>query len=162
MKKKFQQGIGIIEVLIAASIITIGLLALIESYNVYLNFALANSGNVQAAYLLEEGIEGMTFIRDKAWTTNIALLSTSTVYYLAFDASASTWKATTTPQYIDNTFLRTIGLADVKRDTNGYIVTTGGTYDASTKLINVTLQYFQGHSTTTRTMSSYISNINGD
>ena len=162
MNKKSQQGIGVIEVLIGASIITIGLVALIESYNVYLNYALANSGNVQAAYLLEEGIEGMTFIRDKGWTANIAPLSTTTTYYLAFDAVGSTWKVTTTAQYIDNTFLRKVGITDVNRDASGYIVSSGGTYDASTKLMTVTLDYFQGHGTTTRTMSSYISNINGD
>jgi Tfp pilus assembly protein PilV len=157
-----QRGIGLIEVIIGAAIISVGVIALIQGYNIYLNYALANSGNVQAAYLLEEGMEGLTFIRDKAWTPNILPLSTTTTYYLAFDATASTWKATTTVQYVDGVFLRTIGITDVARDTNGYVVTSGGTYDSNTKKIQVTLQYHQGHATTTRTMTSYIANVNAD
>lgn len=160
--RKNENGIGLIEVIIGASIISVGIIALIQGYNIYLNYALANSGNVQAAYLMEEGMEGVTFIRDKGWTANIFPLSTTTTYYLAFDNSASTWKATTTVQYVDGTFLRTINVNDVARDASAYIVTSGGTYDSNTKKITVTVKYFQGHATTTRTMTSYIANVNAD
>jgi Tfp pilus assembly protein PilV len=163
MKKRLNtRGIGLIEVLIAASIITIGILALIEGYTIYVNYALANTGNVQAAYLMEEGLEVMTFIRDKGWTANIANLSTTTTYYIAFNTSLNTWTTTITPQYVDVAFLRSFQIQDVNRDFNARITSSGGTYDPETKLIQETIQYYQGHGTTTRTLSTYITNLNND
>ncbi len=116
--------------------------------------------NVQAAYIAEEGLEAMTFMRDNGWTAKIAPLSTSSVYYLAF--SNNTWVATTAIQYIDTTIVRTIELDEVKRDGTGEIVTTGGTADPDTRLVTVNVNYFQGHATTTRTMSTYLTNLNAD
>jgi Tfp pilus assembly protein PilE len=162
MKRQNTQGIGLIEVLIAASIITIGILALIEGYTIYVNYALANTGNVQAAYLTEEGLEVMTFIRDKGWTANIANLSTTTTYYIVFNTSLNTWTTTITPQYIDVAFLRSFRIQDVNRDINARITSSGGTYDPGTKLIHETIEYYQGHGTTTRTLSTYITNLNND
>lgn len=160
MKRSSQQGIGLVEVLIASSIIVVGVLTIIEAFNIYVSYALANNGNVQAAYLMEEGLETMTFFRDNGWTTYISKLSTTTTYYLK--TVSSTWATTTTQQYVDSQFVRKLTLTDVNRDASGYIVSSGGTYDPNTKKITVTIEYSQGHATTTRSMSTYIANINND
>ncbi len=159
MKGIFHRGIGLIEVLVGVSIIAIGFLALSDSYTKYVKYALANNKNVQAAYIGEEGLEAVSFLRDKSWSTYIAPLGTTTTYYLAWDSTNSFWKATTTAQYVDSTFLRTVGVTDVKRDSNGRIISSGGTYDPNTKQITVTEQYSQGHATTTKSMTTYIANI---
>ncbi len=162
MKKNRQKqtlGIALLEVVVAAAIISVGTLAFISSYLIYFNYALANSGNVQAAYLEEEGLELMSYFRDQGWTANIYPLSTTTIYYLAFNPGGQT---TSAPQYIDGTFLREITLDDVFRDANSKIVNSGGTFDPNTKLVTVTVQYFQGHGTTTKSVSSYITNVNQD
>jgi hypothetical protein len=158
--KTTQKGIGLIEVIIAAAIITTGLVALIQCYNIYLTYAFANNGNVQAAYLLEEGVEAMTLMRDKGWTNNFAKLSTTTVYHLRF--ATSTWATTTSPQYIDSFFLRTVELDDVFRDANGQMVTAGGTFDTNSRKVTVTVNYFQGHATTTKSLVTYLTNLNAD
>jgi hypothetical protein len=79
-----------------------------------------------------------------------------------FDTASSTWKATTTVEYVDGVFLRSFNLDDVWRDVNGEIVTSGGIYDTDTKSVMATINYFQGKATTTRTMTTYITNINED
>ena len=105
---------------------------------------------------MEEGLEVVTFLRDKGWANNIAKLSTTTIYYLSW--SGTDWATTTTPQYVDGMFLRKISVADVKRDGSDRIASSG-TYDPNTKQITATVEYYQGHSTTTRVMSTFITNL---
>ena len=153
------QGFGLIEVLVGVTIIVVGILALNTAYTTYIKYALANQSNSQAAFLGEEAMEGTTFLRDKGWTSYIAPLSTTTTYYLNF--TGGYWNLTSTAQpYVDSQFLRTIAITDVKRDSSTYnIVSTGGIYDPNTKQITSTISYYQGHATTTQTMSTYITNI---
>jgi Tfp pilus assembly protein PilV len=154
-----KKGFGLIEILVGSAIIVTGILALSEGYVQYMKFALANEKNIQAAYLAEEGLEAMTYLRDWGWTAKIKPLSTTTPYQLYW--TGSYWTTVTTNQYVDGIFLREITIADVKRDGNGKIATTG-TYDPNTKLVTATLSYVQGHATTSKSISTYISNINAD
>ena len=158
MKNKFRKnrGFGLVEIVIGAAIISIGILAVSTSYTVYVQYALSNQKNVEAVYIIEEGIEAMKFLRDMGWDGNIAPLSTATTYYLEFNGSY--WATTTIPQYVDGQFLRSINISDVMRDGSDRI-SASGTLDPDTKQITSTVSYWQGHSTTTRSMSTYISNI---
>jgi Tfp pilus assembly protein PilV len=153
---KSNQGMALVEILIGSAIISMGILAISTSYTEYYKYALANQKNVEATYLLEEGLEVATLFRDKGWAGNIAGVSTTTTYYLTF---SSDWATTTTAQYVDGTFLRSVNFYDVKRDGSDDIVISGGTYDPNIKKVTVTVSYWQGHSTTTKTMSAYIANL---
>jgi hypothetical protein len=155
---KYKKGMGVIEVLIGATIITVGVLALITAFNTYLKYALSNDKNAQAAYLGEETLESLGFLRDGSWKGNIKNLSTTTTYYLAWNVTKSWWQPTTTPQYVDGIFLRSFTLTDVFRDGNGKIASTG-TFDPSAKFITVSLSFFQGHSTSTKTMATYLTDL---
>lgn len=165
IKNYFNKGIGSLEILIGAAIIVTGILALIVAFNSFFSFALANDKNVQSAYLAEEGLEVMTFLRDGSYSKNIAPLSTSIPYYLvwnnatSWNGGVSSWEITTTPQYVDGVFLRQINISNVYRGESGNIVASDGTLDPNTRLVTVTLQYFQGHATTTETMSTYLTNF---
>lgn len=152
------RGMSLIEVVIGSTIIVTGIVALSSTFAYYVKFALGNENNIQASYLAEEGLEAVTFLRELSWATNIQPLSTTTPYYLAWDSTTSLWKATTTPQYVDGKFLRQITIADVKRDVNDKIATVG-TYDPHTKQIFVSVQYYQGHATSTQSLSTYITNL---
>lgn len=158
-KIQTNRGMSIIEVLIGSAIIVTGILALIATHAGYTQFALKNEKNTEITYLLEEGIEAVYFLRDKGWATYIAPLSTSTTYYLAFNDSY--WAATTTPQYVDSTFLRKITVSDVMRDSNSDIASSG-TLDVNTKKITAAISYSQGQATTTQTISTYVGNIYGN
>ncbi|MBI4155984.1 MAG: hypothetical protein HY507_01995 [Candidatus Zambryskibacteria bacterium] len=152
----YQRGSALIEIIIGAAIISSGILAAEVSYNTYLSYALNNQSNVQATYLLEEGLEGVTLLRDKGWTGFIASLSTTTAYYLVLNTTY--WASTTTPQYVDGLFLRGFILSDVKRDINDNVASSG-TYDPNTKQVTASVSYWQGYATTTKTISTYITNI---
>ena len=153
MKKNY--GMALVEILIGSAIISVGVLTASSVFSTYVEYSFANQKNIQASYLLEEGLEVVSFFRDVSWT-NISSLSTTTTYYLVWNSNS--WATTTTPQYVDGEFLRKINVADVKRGT-GDRISDSGTYDPLTKKITATVEYWQGHATTTRTISTYIANI---
>lgn len=150
---------ALLEIIIGASVITVGILAIITSYNLYFQYALANQNNAQVGYLLEEGLEVVSFLRDGSWAENISTLSTSTIYYISFNGSS--WATTTSPQYVDGKFLRSFNVSDVFRDINDDI-SSSGAYDPNTKQVTVSVSFVQGHSTTTKSISTYMTNIYGN
>jgi hypothetical protein len=153
-----RQGVGLLEVVIGSAIILTGILSLVAAYNVYLRYALDNERNVQAAFLLEEGIESVKLIRDGGWSNYITPLAAGTMYYFHFDGSL--WSATTTAgQHVDGVFLRTFTIENVYRDGDGDIVTAGGSLDSDTKKVTVTIAFRIRSGTTTRSISTYITNM---
>jgi len=152
-----QKGFSLVEVVVAISIILVFLTALVGTYNVYLRVALQNSDTAKAAYLAEEGIEAIKLLRDTSWDEKIATLSTNTPYYLVF--SGGTWQTSVSETYIDSLFLRSITIGDVYRDSESDIVTSGGTLDGNAKQITVTVAWHYRGATTTKEMSTYITNL---
>lgn len=155
-KSKKIKGFSLVEVVIGSAIIFLVVMGIVVTSNYFLKLALANVPKVKSSFLLEEGIEAVKFLRDKSYILNIQSLSTSTPYYLVFDGY---WKATTTPNYIDGFFERTFVLEDVYRDVDKVIVSTPGTLDPKSRFITVSVSWFNNNATTTRTMSTYITDI---
>lgn len=153
---KYNQGFGLIEIIIGSAIVSLGVFAIVNSFNTYTQYALNNQYAIQTAYLLEEGIEVMRFFGDKGWAGHIAPLSTTTTYYLTF--SSGNWATTTVPQYIDGRLLRSVTVSDVRRNGTDKIA-PNGVYDPNTKLVTVTVLQYVKSATTTKTLSAYIFNI---
>lgn len=152
-----KNGFTLVEVIVATSIILVFLSAMLGAYNLYLQMALTNTEKVKATFLLEEGIEAMKLIRDTSWTSGIANLGNNTPYSLAFSGTA--WSATTTHSYVDGVFERYVTLAAVERNASSEIVSSGGTVDADTRLITVTVSWNDRGATSTRSLSTYLTNI---
>ncbi len=152
---KTKTGFALVDVIVAASIISVSLFAFVSVAQKSVELSKKSLYSTEAGFLLEEGAEAVKMIRDGAWT-NITGLSTSSTYYLSWSGSA--WSLTTTSSTI-GVFTRTITVANVNRDANDDITTSGGTLDSGTKKITVTVSYPYGASTTTRTLPFYISNI---
>jgi prepilin-type N-terminal cleavage/methylation domain-containing protein len=150
-----KSGFTLVEVVVASAIIVTGVLALSEGYTRYVKFAQINEKNIQAVYLAEEGLEAMTHIRDQSWAS-IRTLSTSSPRYIYWNSTR--WQTTTTPEYVDAVFLRSFTIGDVYRNGSDQIASSG-TYDPDTKYITVNVAYKQGQSTTTKTLSTYLTNI---
>jgi type II secretory pathway pseudopilin PulG len=151
------RGMGLVEIVIGAAIITTTIVALLSTFTMYTKYAIANQKNIQATILMNEGFEAVRFMRDYSWTVYIAPLTTGTQYYLNFNGSL--WVATTTPQtYVDGLFLRTFQLDSVYRDTNEDIAASG-TLDINTKKVTVSISYVAGHATTTTSSSAYITKL---
>ncbi len=157
----FKKGSGLVEILVAVFIFTIVLGSLITASNMYLSGAEDNLKSAKGAYIAQEGIEAVKIIRDADWNT-ISALSDNTNYYLYFDTSSSTnniWKATSTASSVDSIFTRIFKVNAVYRDSNGRIVSSGGTLDSDTEEVTVSVSWKSKNSTTTKTISTYITNI---
>jgi Tfp pilus assembly protein PilV len=158
MKQIRKKGMGMLEILIGSSIIVIGLVAIIQSYNYYLHIALTNTPAIQASYLLEESVEAMRSLRDQSWTSNIASLSTSNTYYLSYNTTTNKWSTTGTNAFIDRTFERKITVASVYRDASNDIVSSG-TLDTNTRKITATVSWQNQGATTSKSVSTYLTNL---
>ena len=136
---KLNKGLSLVEVVIASAIILAAVLVLLGVHSLYLKVALSNSNTVKAAYLAEEGIENVRFLRDSGWTTNISNLTSTTTS-------------------VDG-FVRVVTLATVRRDASGDIVTSGGSIDANTKLVTSSISWWSVTATTTKSISTYLTDI---
>ena len=151
-----ESGTGLIEIILALSIVLLGVFALLKTYNYYLRFALSHRHDAKVALLLEEGIEAIKILRDVSWSQKIATLSSGSVYSLEF--VNSTWSATTSRKYVDGVFDRTLVLSDVYRDSSDDIAGSG-VLDSNTKKAVVLVAYNGIVGTTTKSVSVYVTNL---
>ncbi|MEK9171925.1 MAG: prepilin-type N-terminal cleavage/methylation domain-containing protein [Patescibacteria group bacterium] len=157
LNKNPNSGLTLVEVLIATSVILVFLLAFSSVHNLYLKTAFSNGEVIKATELAEESLEVVRFLRDSSWNTNIAPLSLDTDYYLVFEGGE--WQVTTTEALIDSLFERVVTLSAVYRDTSADIVSGGGTLDPGTLLVVSNVSWSRGGATTTKSISTYITNI---
>ncbi|HEY4516604.1 MAG TPA: hypothetical protein VJG64_01515 [Candidatus Paceibacterota bacterium] len=155
--KPVHTGFVLIEALVASAIVAVVLAGVIGALLLTLRAALGNNAKVQSAFLAEEGLEAVRILRDDSWSANIATHSSGVDFYLAFDGT--TWRATSTNAFIDNTFERAVVLEDVYRDGSHDITESGGTLDNNTKKITVSVSLLDHGATTTRALSTYLTNM---
>jgi len=154
---KNQKGLSLVEVIIATSIIVIFLTALIGAYSLYLNLSLSNLQKVRATFLAVEGIEAVKILRDTEWSSQIGPIVSGTDHYIDF--TGGTWVATTSALMIDNFFERVFVLSDVNRDASSDITESGGTLDPNTKKVTVTVSWNDKGATSTKVISTFITNL---
>lgn len=151
-----KSGFGLLEIVVAVSLAAVALFSISAVSQVSLRVVEENTKKIQAAFLLEEGIEALKIMRDESWQTAINPLASNTDYFLEF--TGNMWKATTTPVFVDGIFERKFNLFDVYRDINDDI-TQAGTLDADTKKIKVLVSWNSRAGTTTRAITTYITNL---
>ncbi|GMU73861.1 MAG: hypothetical protein AMXMBFR44_0600 [Candidatus Campbellbacteria bacterium] len=150
-----KRGVGLIEIVIGVGIFVVIVVSLLGAYRFFVRFSGTTAQTTKAYFLLEEGLEVARVLRDANWET-LSTLSVETPYYLSF--SGNMWSPTSTPVVIDSTFYRTITLSNVYRDGDEDIAETG-TLDPNTYFVTATVSWFRGGATTTRTLSTYITNL---
>ena len=160
MTKNKQNGFSLLEIVIGVGIIAISIFSLMAVSVLSFKVIEENTKNIQAAFLLEEGVEALKVLRDSSWTNNIAPLSGGADYYLDF--SNGSWQATSSNIYIDDVFERKFTLENVNRDTNDDIVSSGGTLDPDTKKLSLFVSWYGRNGTTTQSISTYITNLFGN
>lgn len=160
-KKNLRRGVSLVEVLIASAIIMTSVVSIMGVYGGLTSIAIRNTAKVQAGMLLDEGAEALRFMRDVSWSTNINPLINGTTYALYWDYSASNygWRATTTKDMIDGQFDRTFVLSSVNRDASSFdIVNSGGTLDTGTRKATITVSWYDGVATTSKSIIMYLFN----
>ncbi len=147
-----------VEILIAATIISLSVISIAVAYGNFVSLSTQNTAKVQAAFLLDEGVEAIKTMRGESWS-NLASTTASTTYYFIWNTDR--WRATTTPVVVDTKFHRTFVVSPVYRDvaTFNILPDTSGTLDAGTKLVDITVAWDEKGSTTTRSTSMYIFNL---
>ncbi len=150
-------GLTLVEVLVATSIILAFLLGLLGAHSLYLRTAFSNGEVIKASMLAEESLEAIRFLRDSSWDTNILPLSLDTDYYLVFNAGS--WQTSTENIFVDNLFERKVRFSAVYRDASSDIITSGGTLDPDTLLVVSGVSWLKSGATTTKSISTYLTNI---
>ena len=152
-----QKGISLVEVIIASSIIAVSMIYISNVYGNFLALSVENTDRVQAAFLLDEGVEAIKTMRGYSWSS-IASSTASSTYYLTWQNSR--WQSTTTSALIDSKFTRNYTVSNVYRDSSTLnIVSSGGVLNTDSKLINVNVSWDNNGTTTTKQTSFYIFNL---
>ncbi len=144
-----------VEVLVAAFIITISVLAAMAVTQKSITVSRQALQSTQAAFLLEEGVEAVRVLRDNAWS-NISNLTEATDYYPLF--SGGTWTLSSTPFSV-GMFTRKVVVSDVNRDDTTGDISPSGTDDPGTKLVVVTVFWNEAGVMVSKTLSFYIMDI---
>lgn len=152
-----ERGFGIIEIIVAVSVISIALFGISQLSLLYIKQGNQNKNYLKALYLAEESLEAARSVRDQSWTTNIASLTMGANYYPII--SSNKWiLGATNPGMIENIYNRQIKIENVSRNTNDNIVSSGGTDDPNTKKITTTVSW-NGKNVT---LTTYLTNLYGN
>jgi type II secretory pathway pseudopilin PulG len=151
-------GFTLVEVVVAAAMITVSFVAIAMYYKKVLDVSEDTTRHIQSGFLLEEGLEAVKLLRDEGWNANIGSLSTTTNYYLTW--SGTFWRTTTVPIKVENIFTRTIKFSDVRRDGVDSIA-AAGTLDSGTKKVTVAVTWLVrgGSGMATDTAETYVTNL---
>ncbi len=150
-----KKGVGLIEVIIAAAILTLIIVGIASVYRIMLRSSGEVLRGTEAQFLLEEGFEAVKVMRDTAWA-RVGSTTPGTSYTLVW--SSNTWNTTTTPALIDGIFDRRVVFSRVYRDAEDDIAQSG-TLDAETYGVTVSVSWRTQSGTTTRSLGSYIGNL---
>jgi|SRR3989344_759114 len=157
------RGFGILEIVIAVSIISATIFSLSFVFLIASRLETMSLDKIRANFIAEEGLEAMRFLRDQSWAGNLAALAQGTTYFLSFSAPGSSWSiGASDPGLIDNLFSRKVTINNVSRDPSTQDIES--TYnpsndDPGTKKINVSVEWLERGSTASITVSTYLSDI---
>ena len=151
----WQQGITLIEVLAALSIIAVMVVVIGFSVTSFVDARSELLNNTKAVYLAEEGYEILRALRNDDWSIIDALVIGDTNY---FAVATTTIAVSGTPEVIDGEFYRSFKLSSVYRDGDDDITdstTPGAVVD--TEILEVTVSVFGPTGTTS--LTAILSNI---
>lgn len=129
-----QKGQSLIELIVAFGLCSIIIPALLVSLLSSREGRAQKDQRIHAVMLLQETSEVLRALKEQEWTN----ISTNGVYHPV--TSGVFWSLQAGAETIDG-FTRSLEIGDVNRDSNGAIVTTGGTLDPSTKKILIRVSW---------------------
>lgn len=151
-----KKGFGLLEIVIGLAVITIFLFGVLAVTRLSSRLSQENTNNIKGAFFLEEGTEAVKILRDAGWQQNIVSLTVARDYYFSFDNGQ--WRTTSSDIFIDSIFERKFRLDNVYRDSQSRIADSG-TLDPNTKKISLSVSWRSRGATTTKTISTYLTNL---
>lgn len=157
-EEKYFKGIGLVEVIVSVSILTVIIIGLISTFNYYVGAGIRSTAKIQGSLLAEETLEALRFMRDSSWS-NLGDLATGTPYHLEF--TGALWKASTTKIMVDGTFEQVFVLGDVyRRDSDDDIIpfSSGDAKTLDPETLLITVSVLKDAATTTEIVT-YMTNL---
>jgi type II secretory pathway pseudopilin PulG len=156
MRKTKSKGSTLLEVLIVAGILASITLAVLGTLSLLSRFHQKDMLAIKGQLLAEEGIEALRYIKASGWAS-LSSIPPGTARYLSL--SFSSWSVTDAPEVIDGSFWRTIKVYQVARDASGDIVSSGGSIDPDTLLLESTTSWDWRGATSSASYQAYITNL---
>ena len=157
-QRNTMQGMGIVEVVVAVSIVSVVLIFFSNTFVQFINSGKQVSEKTQALYLTEEGLELMRFVRDNNWA-DISTLTSGTSYALVL--SSTPIGITTSPE-VSGIFKRTFVVSNVYRNaiTDDIVASTtvGAVADTQAKYVTMNVQW--GTPTSTISLTTILTHLN--
>lgn len=157
LNKISKKGFGLIDIIIASSVLGIVIFSLIQVGILSIRLSQMASEKTEAGFLVQEAAEAIRFLRDESWNGNIETLNLGSEYYIFWDGFNYALSSET-PELINNKFFRSITVYDVLRDAQDDIQESGIT-DPLTKKVVVTVSWLYRGATTTEGAEFYITDL---
>lgn len=155
--KNFQNGYGMVEILVCAGLIVLIGASIVVSWSQFLKMTVRSSDLTKAALLTEEAGEALLLWRDDSYTTKIKPLTLNVPYYLTWNGTA--YATSSTPTLFQNNYVVKFTMSSVSRDGSSEIVTSGGTVDTDTLKATIVVIASSSASTTISTSELLIHNV---
>jgi Tfp pilus assembly protein PilV len=155
-RPNLKHGVSLAEAIIGISIIALSLLGSISTFLFIVKSNQNSVTSVQTSYLLSEGFEALTHLRNDTWHYNFDFMPRDTKYYVNF--AGTKWATTTTPSMIDGIYDRYFKISAVYRDGSGNIANSG-TPDTGSIKVTVYVDYWNNNATTSISYVNYLFNI---
>jgi Tfp pilus assembly protein PilV len=157
LPKKNSRAFTIIEVVVVPAILLMIVLAIMNAFTAYVKSSKNSLDTVKASYLLDEGIEAVKTFRDVSWSQKIAGNTVDVPFRISWNTDS--FATTSAITLIDGVFDRTITLSNVYRDDSTKDISSSGTIDDNTRKVTVNVSWSNGGSTTTKSLSAYVTNM---
>lgn len=151
-----KSGQSLVELLLAMALAAILLPALLTSLVASREGRAQQKQRVEAMTLLRESEEAIRNVRENGWTT----FAINGTFYPVI--SGSNWSLASGSATINSTFIQQVVISDVYRDSNGAIVSSGGTIDPSSKKVITTVSWSEPHTSavsSTLYITRYLDNL---
>ena len=149
-------GIGLIEAVAGISIVSIFIFSLMLATQLSQKIVGESVRNIQASFLLEEGVDAVKIFRDTSWSSGIGNLIAGQNYFFSYNGT--TWVSTNNNVYIDEIFERKFVLNNVYRDANDDIAPSG-MLDSGTKKATIGVSWLGRTGTTTKSAFFYLTDL---
>jgi len=158
--RKFESGFSIIEVIIASAVFIAFASGAIVAVISAINTNRLGAEQTIAIQYTSEGLEAVQSIRNQAnGFTTLAGKAGAGNQGVAVSGGVWNFSGTSNTLASDNRFVRTIAITSVQRDTNGNIVSSGGTIDPNTYKITATTSWnFNSARTDSVQLTKYLTN----
>lgn len=130
----FSKGMSILEVVISATIILILTTAMGGALRTFIVVTRISNEKTQAALIIEETADGIRYLRDNSWATNIAPITLNTPHYLKWQNNKYEISTDSTP--VQGIFTRTVTFSNIIRNAQDDIASSG-VVDTKTKKVTI-------------------------